>query len=312
MGRPAHEGVVLKAPAGNGALQEIARDVRAEVDAVADEPEGRLELRKKFYLKYGRADELQMDDPYGYGRSELNFMAWEVRRGVLDPVRAVGGGSPWWRGVNGDFLYYSALAGAAHEAGLATDDGLPEPSVRWVEFITTPSAKAWYRAHNASIVAGYQNRKKEAEAERRAEQIFVNEVLYRLLYAQGLIEGVEMGRLGELLAHPGLPSVDVMVHLPDFYPDDYPLSRQDIRHVLHEGHCLGEWASRLLDDILIHPQLMRLYGQASDWLPFPPLREYCVDGEPVYPALDPFSWPHHLISRVICFGYRIIGAWKSR
>lgn len=293
-------------------LSELERQARATVDGVADSPDGRLELRQSFYLKYGCADKLEMGDKYGYGRSELDFMGWEIRRGVLDPVKLTGrGGSAWWRGVNGDFLYNGELGRLAHDAGLPSSS-LPAPAARWVDFITDPSPRAWYRAHNTSIVHGYQDRKTEAEAERRAEQIFLNEVLYRLLYAQGLVEGVEMGKLGEILAHPGLPSVDVLVHLPDFYPNDYPLNRSDIKHVMHKGHGIQEWATRILDQILIHPHLTHLYEEASEWLTFKPLNGYVRLGEPVYPALNPFSVSRHAVTRVA----RIIGQirhwWKER
>lgn len=293
-------------------LAELERRARGAVDAVVDDPEGRLELRQAFYRKYGHADTLKMGDPYGYGRSELNFMQWEIRRGVLDPVKPIGrGGSPWWRGVNEDFLYYSELGALAHEAGFSSTE-LPAPAARWVEYIAGPSSKSWYRAHNTSIAHGYDRRKPEAEAERRAEQIFVNEVLYRLLYAQGLVEGVEMGKLGELLANPGLPSVDVLVHLPDFYPIDYPLDRSDIRHIMHRGHTIQEWATRVLDQILIHPHLTHLYDEASEWLGFAVLRSYVRHGEPVYPALDPFSLTQHALTRMTRIVGQIWHWWRER
>jgi hypothetical protein len=296
----------------SGPLAELERQARSIVDGVADSPEGRLDLRESFYLRYGCADRLKMDDKYGYGRSELDFMGWEIRRGVLDPVKPVGrGGSPWWRGVNGDFLYYGELGRLAHEAGFPVTS-LPLPAARWADFIDQPSPKSWYRAHNTSIVHGYANRIAEAEAERRAEQIFLNEVLYRLLYAQGLVEGVEMGKLGEILAHPGLPSVDVLVHLPDFYPDDYPLDRADIRHINHKGHTIQEWGTRILDQILIHPHLTHLYEEASEWLTFHSLREYIQHGEPVYPALDPFSLTHHVYTRVARLVGQIWHWWNER
>ena len=252
-------------------------------------------MRVDFYEKYGGKPGLK----YGFGRSEIDFMKWEVERGVLDPVRSTRGGrSPWWRAVNADFLYASELGRLCYENGVSETE-IPAPSSWWVKYIKDPSEDSWYMAHNASIVAGYQRRKPEAERERRAEQVFVNAVLYRLLYAQGLVKGVEMGRLGTLLADPELPAVDAMVHLPDFYPRHYPLTRADVRHVMHQGHSIEELAVRFLDEILIVPELGHLYDEAAEWLDAPELRTFLKDGEPVYPSLKPSSIARHTLTRIL-------------
>lgn len=280
---------------GNG-LAELERRARSVVDAVADDPDGRLELRMAFYRKYGRGKELQdtgrldprlPDAEFGFGRSELDFLRWEIRRGVLNPLDGSRGGpgSRWWRDVDLAFLYFGQLAALIHEAG-ADPAEAPLPARRWLDYIEKPGEVSWYRAHNTSIVSGYENHRATGETEALGEQIFMNVVLYRLLYAQGMVEGVEFGLLGRLLADPVLPSVDALVHLPDFYPDHYPLSDQDIRHIENRGRSLEELGVWILDALFIHPQLARLYRHAAGWVDQPTLTGWVKDGRPVYPTLQ--------------------------
>jgi hypothetical protein len=276
--------------------EQLAAQARRVTEAVADEPDGRLELRMAFYRRFGCGPELiahgavKVTDPdseFGYGRSELDFLRWEIRRGVLNPLNDSRGraGSRWWREVNLSFLYDGELAALGHEAGL--DPAMVEAPVGyWMRYIRTPGESSWYRAHNASIASGYERHLAAARDERRPEQIFLNVVLYRLLYAQGMAEGVEFSGLGRFLDNPRLPSVDALVHLPDFYPDDYPLSRAAVRHVMHRGHSLEEAATICLDEVLIHPQLARLYREAARWNRAPFLERWVLRGEPVYPSLE--------------------------
>ncbi len=276
-------------------ISELEREARAKVDSVADDPQGRLELRREFYRKFGFGGQQEIPTVFGFGSSELAFLQWEVDRGVLNPINgSATPGSTWWRNVNLDFLYYSELAALAHDRGIDASV-LPTATRAWMEYIAQPNSKNWYRAHNTTIVTGYLGRLPEALAESRCEQCFMNVVLYRLLYAQGLVEGVEMGRLGEMLANPELPSVDVIVHLPDFYPKHYPLTPSDVRHVMHRAHSLEELAVILLDDICILPQLTSLYIEASKWAGCPELCTYVIDGEPVYPTRTPRPW--HVVWR---------------
>jgi hypothetical protein len=53
----------------------------------------------------------------------------------------------------------------------------------WMSFADYPTARAWYRAHNGSVVAAYLERRDLAEAENEAERFFMNVVLCRVLYA---------------------------------------------------------------------------------------------------------------------------------
>ena len=266
------------------------------VARVRDDPEGRYQLRLSFYQKYG----FGRDGGAGFGASELAFLRWEINRGVLNPLdHATRPGSRWWREVNEDFL----LDG--EEAADIAESGAPSGSVRdavgfWLDYLRHPTRQSWYRAHNGSITAGYLARMAAASHECDAEQAFLNIVLYRVLYAQALVEGEAPGliyaivrfllghaallaELESLIADPCGPSVDVLVHLPDFYPRHYPLSDQDLRDILAKAHGLEEDAVEVMDRVLISPYLGKLYRLAAQWLRTPRLCDLVSDGRPCYP-----------------------------
>jgi hypothetical protein len=269
------------------------------LDLVRDNPEGRYQMRVAFYKKYGFA----RDGGAGYGTSELGFLRWEIGRGVLNPLTDTAQpGSPWWRNVNEAFLYSSELAAAIQE-GTAPASRATEPVRLWLDYIRSPTRQSWYRAHNGSIVAGYFAQGPSAVAESDAERRFLNMVLYRLLYAQALVEGEAPGVLSwlvrklsrhaavlegleHLISDPRGPSVDLLVHLPDFYPDHYPLSQTDIEHVFDRGHGLEQDAEALMDRVLISPYLTTLYGLAAKWLLAPRLPALVQNDQPCYPVFS--------------------------
>jgi hypothetical protein len=263
-------------------LSKLRHEAEAIVRQVENDPEGRLQLREQFYRRFGFGEE----EEFRFGNSELAFLRWEIRRGVLNPVDDPGrAGSPWWRDVNSRFLYYSELAGLIWEKA-PTLSGVEQPAQFWLDYIKKPSDQSWYRAHNASILSGYFDSRELAGEESKPEQIFLNMVLYRLLYAQSDVEGVSLGFLGKILADPCLPSVDGLVHIPAFYPDHYPLDKEDIINILHEGHSLGDEIARLLDEDIIIPCLPRLYLEAVGWNRTPELPRFLHNGAPVYPELS--------------------------
>jgi hypothetical protein len=51
----------------------------------------------------------------------------------------------------------------------------------WMSFADYPIARAWYRAHNGSVVAAYLEHRDLADAENDAERFFMNVVLCRVL-----------------------------------------------------------------------------------------------------------------------------------
>ncbi len=265
-------------------LQQQARDM---VSAVEDDPQGRLKLREDFYQKYGFPT-LEHKGKAGFGNSELDFLRWEIKRGVLNPLDAPQPGSPWWRKVNADFLYQSTLAGLIADQFPDTTD-TPIDTGLWLPYIRKPGSQTWYRAHNNSIVGGYLRRIPEALRESWAEQQFMNIVLYRVLYAQAMVEGASfaLGELGRVLANPKLPAVDLLVEIPDFYPQHYPLSPQDIQNILGKGHHLIDIVVDILDEAFILPNLDELYRRTAQWNQQPALRTLEYRGTPVYPNPHP-------------------------
>src|SRR5262245_36431790 len=218
-----------------------------------------------------------------FRRAALSFMRWQASRGVLDPLDASPPGSAWWRAMN-DRLLQDGCETIALLGGL---DGEPSsPAVRlWLEFADRPSGRNWYRAHNASIVAGYLEHRDLAEAEREPERFFMNVVLLRVLYAHALAAAprLALGRLaplGRLLGDPRLGMAGVFLSLRRVLPDRYPLADDVERYIAAEQH-LG----RMLDYAVIAPRLQPLYEWSAEELGEPRVLELVRDGNPVY------AWP---------------------
>jgi hypothetical protein len=269
---------------GEMVLARLQREARRRVREVRDDPEGRYRMREAFYSNYGFPQGL---GGYGFGSSELQFLRWEIERGVLnrpdDPKRP---GSPWWRAVNEDFLYCAELAALARGSDLAWSQ-VPPRVMLWLRYLNNPCPASWYRAHNASIVQGYLDHAPRALEESRAEQMFMNIVLYRVLYAQSMVEGCAFSALGCVLANPCYPAVHLLLELPDFYPRNYPLQKQDIHDLMHKGHDLSDLMVDIFDDIFILPDLDGLYQEASGWNLIPDLTRMVAARRPIYPRLAP-------------------------
>src|SRR5205085_248054 len=123
--------------------------------------------------------------------------------------------------------------------------------------------------------------------EEPGERIFMNVVLFRLLFAQGLVEGAELGPIGESLADPRGDGVDVLLYLRQCYPQKYPLTPGDIKDIEDGGTGLGSDVARMLDDAMIIPGLSQLYRLATGWLCQPSLAQLEEDGRPIYPDSSP-------------------------
>lgn len=254
------------------------------VDLVRDNPEGRYLLREEFYQTFGHGEFSR----FGFGNSELAFIKWETR-GVLHPPEADPPGSPWWSEVNLEFIYWSELAALIHIADLQTDSSeLSVPVHQWLQFIDEPTSKHWYRAHNSSIISAYYNFAHLADQEIHAEQVFINMVLYRLLYAQAMVEAEHFafGRLGQQLANPRGFAVDFIVHDPFFYPSAYPLTVEEQQIILGGNHKIGELVVQFFDNILIMPHLEELYETVSVINKTPELMLFIDNGKPIYPAIS--------------------------
>ena len=248
----------------------------AQVAAVRDEPAARLELMARVF----RGPTGHAPQHLPYRRAALSFMRWQARRGVLNPLDATPPGSVWWRAVNERLLRDGCETVAL--LGELGGDPSSQPVRLWLEFGARPTGRNWYRAHNASIVAGYLEHRDLAEAEGAPERFFMNVALARVLYAHALAAAprLALGRLaplGRLLGDPRLGMAGAFLSLRRVLPDRYPLEF-DVERYLADEQRLG----RLLDYAVIVPRLQRLYEWSAQELAEPRLLELVRDGNPVY------------------------------
>ena len=137
----------------------------------------------------------------------MSFMRWQAARGVLRPLDRTPAGSLWWRAVN-DRLLSDGCESMARPAGLVGEPSSPAIEL-WMSFIAAPTARNWYRAHNASIVSAYLDNRDLAELESLPERFFLNVALLRVLFAHALVAAprLAVGRyapLGRILGDPRL------------------------------------------------------------------------------------------------------------
>ena len=156
---------------------------------------------------------------------------------------------------------------------------------RWLEFIARPTGGNWYRAHNASIVAGYLEHERLAHSETAPERFFMNVALARILYAHALVAAprLALGRfaaLARVLGDPRLGMAGAFLSLRRVVPNRYPLAR-DVEWYIADEQRLG----RLLDYGVIVPRLQRLYEWSAKEIDEPCLLELVRDGNPIY------AWP---------------------
>ena len=193
-----------------------------QIDSVRDDPGGRLALLERTYRgPFGRAPR-----QLPYRRGAMSFMRWQLRRGVLAPPDSDRPGSPWWRSVN-ERLLRDGCEVMALRGGLAGPASSPAVE-NWMSFVDRPTARSWYRAHNASVVAGYLDHRGLAEEESVAERFFMNVVLCRVLYAHALVAAPRLSLgwlrpLAPLLGDPRLGMTGIFLQLSRVLPDEYPL-----------------------------------------------------------------------------------------
>ena len=262
-----------------GAPTQALAWAEEQVAAVRDDPESRLALiARVFRGPTGRAPR-----HLPFRRAALSFMRWQARRGVLEPLDASPPGSVWWRAVNERLL----RDGCETIALLGGSAGEPSSqAVRlWLDFAATPTGRNWYRAHNASIVAGYLEHRDLAEAESAPERFFMNVALVRVLYAHALAGAprLALGRfapLGRVLGDPRLGMAGAFLSLRRVLPDRYPLAL-DVERYIADEQRLG----RMLDYAVIVPRLQPLYEWSAEELGEPRLLELVREGNPIY------AWP---------------------
>jgi uncharacterized protein YqjF (DUF2071 family) len=261
----------------------LALEAARRVADVRDDPHGRRALAEESYVSATNAS-LER-----FARAELAFIDWEIRRGVLHPVRTDGlGGSPWWRTINQTLLRDCAEASLLHRDSFTT--GGTNPSVNlWLDFFSSPSPQSWYRAHNASIVSGYLNAGGLASDESDAERLLMNLILTRALYAYLLAAGrAKLGlleRIGRWLANPAGAGIVAVIDMPGFYPSSYPIDEKEAARL--EG--IGFSADTLVGavaNLLIFSDLASVYGWNADRIGIPELNALASDDCPCYPVGD--------------------------
>lgn len=255
------------------------------VATVRDDPSGRIRVAMDAYEFRGGRRRYR-----SYGKAVAAFMGWQLARGVLNPLNADVPGSPWWRAVNEDLLRDTIEARLLVRRG-----GHPSrPTVRrWVDFFDAPSAQSWYRAHNASVVAGYLAHSALAALEPPVERFFMNVVLVRVLYAHALVlDGdLALGRLSflaRLIGHPRSHGPQALLSLKDVLPDTYPIQMTAVTEVIDSENRLG----RLMDYGVISGRVHGLYASSARALSEPRLLDLVRDGAPAYvwPAEQRDAW----------------------
>jgi hypothetical protein len=261
-----------RVPAATIAAQRVAE--------VRDDPRGRLDLLRSAYSPRSGAEALHLP----YGRAALAFMAWQVRRGLLNPLDHERPGSPWWRAVNERLLRdtWEARSRLLGQPGPGSSPSV-EPSVR---FARHPSPRTWYRAHNVTIVRAYLDHRDLAERENRVERFFINLVLVRVLYAHALVAAPRLALawlapIARWLGDPRLAMTGVFLSLSRVLPDRYPLEGALSDYIADE-HAVG----RLLDLGVILPRLTELYRWSADELQIPEVTDLVGGATPAY-AWDP-------------------------
>ena len=245
------------------------------VAAVRHDPAQRLSLASSFYDdRAGRAS------IRAYRRAELAFMRWQISRGVLAPPDSPQPGSEWWCSVNEDLLRdaWEADRLMAGTPGIAS-----RPAVScWMSFLQKPSARAWYRAHNSSIIAGYLEHRQLSVAELPVERFFMDVALARVLYVHALVirPKLALGRLqvARLIGDPRWRGADLFLSLRNILPNRYPLTGISIGEILDAEN----YAGRLIDYGVILPRMQALYDFTAADLHEPRLLTLIQDGFPVY------------------------------
>ncbi|WP_433171983.1 hypothetical protein [Actinoallomurus sp. CA-150999] len=169
----------------------------------------------------------------------------------------------------------------------------------WMSFADHPTARRWYRAHNASVVAAYLEHRELAEAESAAERFFMNVVLCRVLYAHALVAAPRLSLgwlrfLAPLLGDPRLGMTGIFLSLSRVLPDAYPLTG-DVGSYADRELGFG----RMLDYGVIFPRLQQLYEWSAREFDAPGLLGCIRDGSMTYawPFADRDVWhPRHSLT----------------
>ena len=268
-----------------GDSADTSATAAATVEAIHHRTEARYRLAEGFYCRPAADPECAR-----YGIAELSYLRWEIDRGVLGG-RSGEPGSDWWRAVNDGLLRDKA------EARLLADGAAGSPSSHrvelWLRFDAAPSPASWYRAHNASIVAGYLSHEPLAEHELEVERFMMNVALSRVIYAHALAAAPRLALgpwapLGRILGDPRRSAVRLFLDLRGQFPTEYPLDEWTLDGLIEaEGRV-----PRALDYGLIAPRLTELYEFAAERLDEPRMAGLVRNGTPGYasPKAERSQW----------------------
>ncbi len=154
----------------------IERNVINICSQVENSPAGRLNIRKSFYLEYG----FSKLSKFGYGQSEIDFIEWEIKRGVLNGLndKRTTNGSNWWRKMNMQIIYDSEYARLLLENNSTRH--VSNSINNWLNYLKKPNSKSWYRAHNSSVMNAFFKYNNEIDHETIYEKEFIKNVLLRV------------------------------------------------------------------------------------------------------------------------------------
>lgn len=166
-------------------------------EAIALTPAARMAIVEGFFVASPRSSE----GAFGLGRAILDFQAWEIASGR---IAANGGGSAWWRAVNGMMVLDVAAATTGEAAG--------SPAVRtWLAYPSSGEPqRALWEAHQRSLHAGINACAGLLAAETGAEQQFaaiVIDVVDRTALSRAATDNDGLARLTERYYPPTYPIV---------------------------------------------------------------------------------------------------------
>ncbi|HWE89570.1 MAG TPA: hypothetical protein VG317_08930 [Pseudonocardiaceae bacterium] len=251
-----------------------------QVEQVTDSPSGRFVLARRFYHALdGRAA--------GYGRAELSFLRWEIKRGVLNPLTANRPGSAWWRAVNDRLLRDKIEASLLHGASAVSAVSARSVAL-WSDFLGDPSPAAWFRAHNASILGAYLEHHDLALCELLEERFMMNVALLRVIFAHALIAAPRLALgplapLGGRIGDPRTVFIGLFLDLRRVFPQHYPLTGLSLPQIIAAERPLARW----LDYGVIGSRPSHLYEFAAGVLGLSDITMLIRGDEPCYAG--PFS-----------------------
>lgn len=248
--------------------------IAAALDAIADDPAARVERRRAFYRRTARG----LPGWCG-GAGEVAFARWIERRGALAR-------SPWYRAVQRELALHSELAEARVANG--TDGTLRGPPALWAAWLRDRSPRAWFRAHDATVLHGALAHRDLASLEPPPERALLAFNLHRMLSLHALLEGDVLGAAGARLASPRLPWARLFLAMPWLYPRDYPATEAFARGTFLRGIADdGTWLQRLSERTPLTLRPDRLFALAAGWLDLPGVAGLGTPGGVRYPGGQP-------------------------